>query len=74
VYRPPAGALIDELRGDAAIAGAGQSSWGPTVYGVTTAADEAAAEAAGREALDAVGVAGEVQVVAPSNRGAIVSE
>jgi beta-ribofuranosylaminobenzene 5'-phosphate synthase len=30
VYRPPAGDIVDRLSEDPAVAGAGQSSWGPT--------------------------------------------
>jgi len=70
VYRPPAGTLIDALGDDPAIRGAGQSSWGPTVYGVTHADDTSAAKAAGEAALDVAGVEGHVRVTAPRNTGA----
>jgi beta-ribofuranosylaminobenzene 5'-phosphate synthase len=63
-------AIRSALRDRTAIHGAGQSSWGPTVYGVTTADRGDAARAAGEAALDAAGVAGTVQVVAGSNAGA----
>jgi beta-ribofuranosylaminobenzene 5'-phosphate synthase len=74
VYRPPAGALIDALGDDPAIRGAGQSSWGPTVYGVTHAEDATAARAAGETALESTGVDGRVRVVAPQNTGASLTE
>ncbi|MEF8887964.1 MAG: beta-ribofuranosylaminobenzene 5'-phosphate synthase family protein [Haloarculaceae archaeon] len=74
VYRPPAGALVDALGDDPAIRGAGQSSWGPTVYGVTHADDTAAARAAGEAGLDAADVDGRVRVVAPRNTGASLEE
>jgi beta-ribofuranosylaminobenzene 5'-phosphate synthase len=74
VYRPPAGTLVDALGDDPAIRGAGQSSWGPTVYGVTRADDAAAARAAGEAALDAAGVDGIARVVAPRNTGAALAE
>jgi beta-ribofuranosylaminobenzene 5'-phosphate synthase len=74
VYRPPAGTLVDALGDDPAIRGAGQSSWGPTVYGVTRADDAAAARAAGEAALDAAGVDGNARVVAPRNTGAALGE
>ncbi|MGB9964968.1 beta-ribofuranosylaminobenzene 5'-phosphate synthase family protein [Halobacterium hubeiense] len=74
VYRPPVGAVVDALDGSPAISGAGQSSWGPAVYGVTDAARAEDALAAGREALDAAGVDGEVRVVAPRNEGAEVGD
>ena len=70
VYRPPVGAIVDALSGAASVFGAGQSSWGPTVYGVTDAARADAALAAGERALDAAGVGGEVSVVRASNEGA----
>lgn len=74
VYRPPAGELIETLRGERVVSGVGQSSWGPTVYGVTDATDAAAAREAAEDALDTAGVAGEVSVVAPRNEGASVIE
>ena len=73
VYRPPVGGIVDSLAGSPAVAGAGQSSWGPAVYGVTDEARAEAAAEAGRETLAAGGVAGEVLVVAPRNEGASVS-
>jgi beta-RFAP synthase len=68
-FHPRAGALVEALlRGGAA--GAGQSSWGPAVYGVV------GSEAAGRELQrrmeDLVGAEGSVQLVAFDNRGARV--
>ncbi|MFB6137360.1 MAG: beta-ribofuranosylaminobenzene 5'-phosphate synthase family protein [Halobacteriaceae archaeon] len=72
VYRPPVGELVTALAESPAVEGAGQSSWGPTVYGVTDADRAAEAMAAGRDALDAAGVAGRVRVVEPANRGARV--
>jgi len=74
VYRPPVGCIVDALDGSPAVSGAGQSSWGPAVYGVTDEGRSEDALAAGREALDAAGVGGDVRVVAPRNEGAQVSE
>ena len=74
VYRPPAGALVDALGDEPALRGAGQSSWGPTVYGVTRTGDAAEARAAGERALEAAGVGGTVRVVAPRNTGASLAE
>ena len=70
VYRPPAGELVAALDDDPSVYGAGQSSWGPAVYGVTDADRAAAARTAGREALDAAGVEGRVLVAGGRNRGA----
>ena len=68
-FHPRAGALVEALlRGGAA--GAGQSSWGPAVYGVV------GSEAAGRELAnrmeDVVGGNGSVELVTFDNRGARV--
>jgi beta-ribofuranosylaminobenzene 5'-phosphate synthase len=70
VYRPPLGTVIDELGGSPAVAGAGQSSWGPAVYGLTTVNRAGEARAAAREALAAAGVDGDVCLAAPRNEGA----
>lgn len=74
VYRPPVGAVVERLREAPAVFGAGQSSWGPTVWGVTTATHAEAAATAGRDALDAAGIDGDVSVVAGRNSGATVEE
>jgi beta-ribofuranosylaminobenzene 5'-phosphate synthase len=72
VYRPPAGELVAALDDSPAVYGAGQSSWGPAVYGVTDAERAEAAREAGRAALDAAGVDGRVVVAEGRNRGALV--
>ena len=72
VYRPPAGTLVEQLRDHRAIAGTGQSSWGPTVYGVTRDRDREAALEAARGALAATEHAGTVRIAAPRNEGAVV--
>jgi beta-ribofuranosylaminobenzene 5'-phosphate synthase len=69
-YRPPLGEIIDALGSSPAIAGAGQSSWGPTVYGVTTDDRAAAGAAAARRALEKADVDGAVSVCRPVNEGA----
>ena len=70
VYRPPAGRLVEALDDSTAVAGAGQSSWGPTVYAVTTAADAERVAGHAREALDSIGIDGQVRTAAPRNHGA----
>jgi beta-ribofuranosylaminobenzene 5'-phosphate synthase len=72
VYRPPVGTVVDELSGAPAVEGAGQSSWGPTVYGITDLTRADAARGAAREALAAASVEGAVSVVAASSGGADV--
>ncbi|TKX75928.1 GHMP kinase [Halorubrum sp. GN11_10-6_MGM] len=73
VYRPPVGEVVASLSGASSVFGAGQSSWGPTVYGVTDAARADAAAAAGERALDAAGVGGDVSVVRAADEGARVT-
>ncbi|PSQ13677.1 GHMP kinase [Halobacteriales archaeon QS_8_69_73] len=72
VYRPPAGRIIDALADRPAVRGVGQSSWGPTVYGVTDASMADRARAAAVEALSAADAEGTVRVVAPRVEGAHV--
>lgn len=72
VYRPPVGAIVSKLGDHACIAGVGQSSWGPTVYGVSSREETAAAREAGQAALSAAGVDGTVEVVRPRNTGATI--
>jgi beta-ribofuranosylaminobenzene 5'-phosphate synthase len=72
VYRPPAGVLVDRLSDSPAVSGVGQSSWGPTVYGVTTVERVAEATSAAREALSDAGVEGTVRTAAPREEGATV--
>jgi beta-ribofuranosylaminobenzene 5'-phosphate synthase len=68
-FHPRAGALVEALLREGA-AGAGQSSWGPAVYGF------AESEASGRALADrmagAVGDEGSVELVTFDNRGARV--
>jgi beta-ribofuranosylaminobenzene 5'-phosphate synthase len=73
VYRPPVGELVDALATEPAVYGAGQSSWGPAVYGVTDAENAAAARSAGEAALADAGLDGEVVIAAGRNRGASVN-
>jgi len=70
VYRPPVGEIVAELDDSPAVSGAGQSSWGPAVYGVTHADVASEATRAARDALAAAGVDGEVLLAEGRNRGA----
>jgi beta-ribofuranosylaminobenzene 5'-phosphate synthase len=72
VYRPPAGAIIDALSDHPAVAGAGQSSWGPTVYALTDADYAAEVADAARGALADAADGGRVVVSRPRNEGATV--
>jgi beta-ribofuranosylaminobenzene 5'-phosphate synthase len=74
VYRPPAGQLIDHLGTSPVVHGAGQSSWGPTVYGVTREQDTTEAVEAARAALSAADCDGTVRVATPRNRGATIEQ
>ncbi|MGM0590095.1 MAG: beta-ribofuranosylaminobenzene 5'-phosphate synthase family protein [Halobacteriota archaeon] len=71
VYRPPVGELVTELSRSPAVYGAGQSSWGPVVFGVTDAERADEAHDAGVAALDAAGVDGVVHVARGRNHGAV---
>ena len=74
VYRPPAGDIVDALADSPAVTGAGQSSWGPAVYGVTDRERGDDALDAGRRALDNAGIEGKVRVVGPCNTGARIRD
>jgi beta-ribofuranosylaminobenzene 5'-phosphate synthase len=72
ISRPPAGRLVEALDRDPAVAGTGQSSWGPTVYAVTSADRVDAAVGAAEDALADAGLEGTVRAVGPRNEGATV--
>ncbi len=74
VYRPPVGDVVASLSSSTAVFGAGQSSWGPTVYAVTDADRADAARAAGERALAAADVDGDVSMVRAANEGARTSD
>jgi beta-ribofuranosylaminobenzene 5'-phosphate synthase len=69
VFHPRAGALVDALLRSGA-AGAGQSSWGPAVYGIV-GDDQAGRELARRMDAELAG-GGRVELVRFDNRGARV--
>ncbi|WP_435333603.1 beta-ribofuranosylaminobenzene 5'-phosphate synthase family protein [Haloarchaeobius sp. TZWWS8] len=69
VFRPPVGTIVAELGADSSVAGAGQSSWGPTVYGLTDEARADEARDAARRALDEAGVPGDVRVCSLASEG-----
>jgi beta-ribofuranosylaminobenzene 5'-phosphate synthase len=70
VYRPPVGRLVETLSEAPSVFGAGQSSWGPTTYGLTDAARADRAREAGERALSAADADGEVRIVSPADDGA----
>ena len=72
VYRPPAAELIEHLADCPAVVGAGQSSWGPTVYGVTDDRGGGRAVEAAEAALEELGIPGSVSLVRASSAGATV--
>ena len=74
VYRPPAGRIIEKLRECPVVTGAGQSSWGPTVWGLTTRGRVDDAETAAEMALGELEISGEVRVTEPRNEGHTVEE
>jgi beta-ribofuranosylaminobenzene 5'-phosphate synthase len=68
-FHPRAGALVEALLRDGAT-GAGQSSWGPAVYGVV--GSDAAGRELARRMEDVLAGEGSVELVAFDNRGARV--
>ncbi len=72
VYRPVVADVLESLTDADAVLGAGQSSWGPTAYGVTSATRATAARRAGERALDDAGVDGTARLVAFATGGATV--
>jgi beta-ribofuranosylaminobenzene 5'-phosphate synthase len=70
-FHPRAGALVDALLRHGA-AGAGQSSWGPAVYGLV--GSEQHGDDLARRLQAEVGAGGRVEVVRFDNRGARVEE
>lgn len=72
VYRPPIGDVVASIERTGSVFGAGQSSWGPAVYGVTNEESAADAVAAGRAALEEAGLGGEVLLARGDNAGAVL--
>jgi beta-RFAP synthase len=70
-FHPRAGALVEALLRHGA-AGAGQSSWGPAVYGIVGSQQQG--EDLARRLEAEVGAGGRVEVVRFDNRGARVEE
>lgn len=70
IYRPPLGELIDDLGASSVIAGVGQSSWGPAIWGLSDSESAEQARAVAYEALSSADVDGEVFICAPQNEGA----
>jgi beta-ribofuranosylaminobenzene 5'-phosphate synthase len=68
-FHPRAGALVEALLREGA-AGAGQSSWGPAVYGIV--GDEASGRALAERMARVVGEDASVELVTFDNRGALV--
>ncbi len=72
VYRPAVAPVVETLSESPVIEGAGQSSWGPTAFGITAADRTDRAREAGHRALSAAGRDGTVRVVPFADRGARV--
>ncbi len=72
VFRPPAGEIVEGLRTSPSITGVGQSSWGPTVYGVTDHSHSDAAVKAAEAVLEETGIDGSVQLATAARTGATV--
>jgi len=74
VYRPPAGRIVEKLDATPAVAGAGQTSWGPTVWALTTRGRAEDARTAAEMALSELAFEGTVSVTPPRNDGATLEE
>ena len=72
VYREAIGPIIRELAQANALDGVGQSSWGPTVFGLTATDHVTDARRAARRALESTVGTGTVQIVEPRNSGATI--
>ncbi len=72
VYRPAVAPVVETLSDAPAVEGAGQSSWGPTAFGITAADRAERAREAGRRALSAAGHDGTVRLVRFADSGATV--
>jgi beta-RFAP synthase len=68
-FHPRAGALVEALLAEGA-AGAGQSSWGPAVYGIV--GDEASGRALAERMAGVAGDDADVELVTFDNRGMLV--
>ncbi len=73
VYRPPIGDVVGKLKNSSNIFGVGQSSWGPSLYCVTSEEYRKDVEGVVQELLDGLGMRGEIIIAAPRNRGAEVT-
>lgn len=72
-HRPATRTIVELLRNEPAIFGTGQSSWGPTIYGLTDSRRESQAKAAGEAALEELDCGGRVRLAQPRNTGATVA-
>jgi beta-ribofuranosylaminobenzene 5'-phosphate synthase len=73
VFRPPIGTIVETLGSSDAIAGAGQSSWGPTVYGLTEAERVGDATTAAEHALGVADIDGDILVSSIDTEGARIN-
>jgi beta-ribofuranosylaminobenzene 5'-phosphate synthase len=74
VYRPPAGRIVERLTQQPTITGAGQSSWGPAVWGLTTRGDVETAKTGVEMALSDLTIDAGVHVARPRNEGATITD
>ena len=65
--------MVGKLKNSSNIFGVGQSSWGPSLYCVTSEEYRKDVEGAVQELLDGLGMRGEIIIAAPRNRGAEVT-
>lgn len=71
-YRPPVGAILDELADEKSLYGLGQSSWGPAIYGITSVEHASEARRVASQALATHGIDAAIRFVSPRNSGVMV--
>lgn len=71
VYRPSIASLIADLQDCEQLTGIGQSSWGPTVFGLTTAENTEVVQQAIDRALNTHNLTGDCYIASIDNRGVV---
>lgn len=73
IYRPPIGEMVNKLQDNNNIFGVGQSSWGPSLYSVTSEEYGRDVENNIQELLDELEIEGTIIKASPRNKGAEVT-
>ena len=73
IYRPPIGNMVEKLQENSNIFGVGQSSWGPSLYSVTSKEYGKDVENSIQELLDELEIEGTIIKASPRNKGAEIT-